>query len=216
MSGILSQEPVCLTVWTKQGSLGPDTMILVTLSLCSLWTLAASQSLTSLGWSQSPVTDEDRRRLVGSFVSSESDDSEVSVVRPQPASVIDTDPVLGEVIRHNQDGEPRPVRQQHAEAGQDQSEEGRVLQGFFVDQQPLSEDHFSTNFEAASEPDLEASEDLEQLIEYQYDYQEDQEAQEQTIHQAAHQHNHQPQFHPPTHIGIGRERERRSKISIVP
>ena len=153
---------------------------------------------------------------MGSFVSSESDDSEVSVVRPQPASVIDTDPVLGEVIRHNQDGEPRPVRQQHAEAGQDQSEEGRVLQGFFVDQQPLSENHFSTNFEAASEPDLEASEDLEQLIEYQYDYQEDQEAQEQTIQQAAHHHNHQPQFHPPAHIGIGRERERRSKISIVP
>ena len=218
MSGILCQEPVCLTVWTKQGSLGPDTMILVTLSLCSLWTLALSQSLTSQGWSQSPVTDEDRRRLVGSFVKSESDSSEVSVVRPQPTSVIDTDPVLGEVIRHNQDGEPRPVRQQQAVAGQDQSEEGRVLQGFFVDQHPLSEDQFSTNFEAASEPNVEASEDLEQLIEYQYhyDYQEDQEAQEQTIHQAAHQHNHQPQFHPPTHIGIGRERERRSKISIVP
>ena len=116
MSGV--SLSVCLTVWTQQGSLGPDTMILVTLSLCSLWALAASQSLTSLGWSQSPVTDEDRRRLVGSFVSSESDSSEVSVVRPQSASVIDTDPVLGEVIRHNQDGEPRPVRQQQAEAGQ--------------------------------------------------------------------------------------------------
>ena len=185
-------------------------MILVMMSLCSL---ASSQSLTSQGWSQSPVTDEDRRRLVGSFVKSE---AEVSVVRPLPASVIDTDPVLGEVILHNQDGEPRPVRQQ-PEVGQSEEEEGRVLQGFFVDQQPLSEDNFSTNFEADYESEYEASEDLEQLIEYQYDYPDDQETQEQQIHHAAHHpqhHKHQPQFHPPQHIGIGRERT--SKISIVP
>ena len=184
--------------------------ILVTLSLLSL---ASCQSLTSQGWAQSPVTDEDRRRLVGSLVTSEGDTSDVSMVRP----VLTTDPVLGEVIRHIEDSAPRPVRQQQAEAGQDQSEEGRVLQGFFVDQQPPSEDNFSTNFE--DEPDDEASEDLEQLIEYQYDYQDDQVAQEQTLHHAAHQHqqhNQQPQFRPPQHIGIGRDRDRRSKISIVP
>ena len=197
-------------MWTEQGSLLSPDMILVTLSLCSL---AASQSLTSQGWSQAPVTDEDRRRLVGSFVKSEAEASEVSVVRPLEA-VMDTDPVLGEVIRHNQDGQPRPVRQQ-AELGQ--SEEGRVLQGFFVDQQPLSEDNFSTIFEADYESEYEGSEDLEQLIEYQHDYPDDQEAQEQQIHHAAHQHqqhNHPPQFRPPQHIGIGRERA--SKISIVP
>lgn len=184
----------------------------------SLVSLASCQSLTSQGWAQSPVTDEDRRRLVGSFVTSEGEASDVSLVRP----VLTTDPVLGEVIRHIEDGEPRPVRQQPEEAGQDQSDEGSVLQGFFVDQQPPSEDNFSTNFE--DEPEDEASEDLEQLIEYQYqyDYQEqddDQVAQEQTLHHAAHQHqqhSQQPQFRPPQHIGIGRDRDRRSKISIVP
>ena len=196
----------------RAGQLSPN-MILVMMSLCSL---ASSQSLTSQGWSQSPVTDEDRRRLVGSFVKSEAEVSEVSVVRPLSISVIDTDPVLGEVILHNQDGEPRPVRQQ-PEVSQSEEEEGRVLQGFFVDQQPLSEDNFSTNFEADYESEYEPSEDLEQLIEYQYDYPDDQETQEQQIHHAAHHHQHhkhQPQFHPPQHIGIGRERT--SKISIVP
>ena len=193
------------------------TLIILAMALSAS---ASPPSLTSQGWSQSPVTDEDRRRLVGSFVR----ESEASEAGAPPASVIDTDPVLGEVIRQPHEGEARQVRRpdvaQSEEEGhvlhQDQSEAGGVLQGFFVDESSLSEDSFSTNFEADSEPSYEASEDLEQLIEYQYDYQEDQEAQEQFIHHAADQH-HQPQPHPlvpPQHVGIGRHR--RSMALMVP
>ena len=186
-------------------AMGP-TLIILAMTLSAS---ASPPSLTSQGWSQSPVTDEDRRRLVGSFVR----ESEASEAGAPPASVIDTDPVLGEVIRQPHEGEARQVRRPDVAESE---EEGGVLQGFFVDESSLSEDSFSTNFEADSEPSYEASEDLEQLIEYQYDYQEDQEAQEQLIHHAAHQH-HQPQPHPlvpPQHVGIGRHR--RSMALMVP
>ena len=132
------------------------------------------QSLTSAGWSQSPVTDEDRRRLLGTFVTN----NEVETVLPQQP--IDHDPVLGEVLRQppsDDDGE-RIVRQ-----SSDNGDSSKVLKGFFVNNppEPEAQDNFNTNFvDDTPEVNYEEEYNSDQSVNFDYhEYHQDLASQEQ-------------------------------------
>ena len=60
--------------------------------------LLTSQALILDGWSKSPVREEDKERLLGSFLVQRDEDVETVL----PANTyLDNDPVLGEVIANN-------------------------------------------------------------------------------------------------------------------
>ena len=145
--------------------------------------------LSHEGWSRAPVTEEDRRRLLGSFVGSS-----------EAAAAVETDPVLGEVFRQPGAGELRPGRQ--TGGGGD-----KLLHGFFVTPGPGTDtdsEEFSTNFAAADY----SEEQVEADTEYQAEYPEYQD-------QHQHQAPHQPPP-PPPHVGFGRQTQgRRSKKLII-
>ena len=161
--------------------------------------------LSHEGWSRAPVTEEDRRRLLGSFVGSS-----------EAAPAVETDPVLGEVFRQPGAGELRPGRQ--TGGGGD-----KLLHGFFVTPGPgpgtdTDSEEFSTNFAAADYSEEQVEADTEYPAEYQAEYQaEYPEYQDQ--HQQQHQHQHQAPHQPPPpppHVGLGRQTQgRRSKKLII-
>ena len=150
--------------------------------------------LSHEGWSRAPVTEEDRRRLLGSFVGSS-----------EAAPAVETDPVLGEVFRQPGAGELRPGRQTGEGGGGD-----KLLHGFFVTPGPGTDadtEEFSTNFAAADYSEEQVEADTEYQAEYQAEYPEYQD-------QHQHQAPHQPP--PPPHVGFGRQTQgRRSKKLII-
>ena len=153
--------------------------------------------LSHEGWSRAPVTEEDRRRLLGSFVGSS-----------EAAPAVETDPVLGEVFRQPGAGELRPGRQTGGGGGGD-----KLLHGFFVTPGPGTDtdtdtEEFSTNFAAADYSEEQVEADTEYQAEYQAEYQEYQD-------QHQHQAPHQPPP-PPPNVGFGRQTQgRRSKKLII-
>ena len=155
--------------------------------------------LSHEGWSRAPVTEEDRRRLLGSFVGSS-----------EAAAAVETDPVLGEVFRQPGAGALRPGRQSGGGGGGD-----KLLHGFFVTPGPNTDtdsdsEEFSTNFAAADYSEQQVEGDTEYQAEYQAEYPE---YQDQHQHQAPHQHQPPP---PPPHVGFGRQTQgRRSKKLII-
>ena len=152
--------------------------------------------LSHEGWSRAPVTEEDRRRLLGSFVGSS-----------EAAAAVETDPVLGEVFRQPGAGALRPGRQSGGGGGGD-----KLLHGFFVTPGPNTDtdsdsEEFSTNFAAADYSEQQVEGDTE----YQAEYPEYQDQ-----HQQQAPHRHQPPPPPPPHVGFGRQTQgRRSKKLII-
>ena len=155
--------------------------------------------LSHEGWSRAPVTEEDRRRLLGSFVGSS-----------EAAPAVETDPVLGEVFRQPGAGELRPGRQTDGGGG---GGGDKLLHGFFVTPGPGTDtdsEEFSTNFAAADYSEEQVEADTEYQAEYQAEYPEYQDQ-----HQHQHQAPHQPPP-PPPNVGFGRQTQgRRSKKLII-